>query len=144
VTKILVVEDDSMNRDMVMRRLKLDGYQVIGAADGAQAVSLARSEQPDLILMDMGLPVMNGWQATHRIKHAPETEGIPIIALTAYALTEDRAKCLAVGCDDYETKPIDFSRLFAKIGVLLRRRQETRAGREDSGAAPEATNEASS
>src|SRR5262245_54907326 len=108
---ILIVEDDDMNRDMLARHLKWEGYQVIAAVNGVQAVALARSEAIDLILMDMGLPIMNGWQATHRLKSAPETQPIPIIALTAYALTEDRAKCLDIGCDEYETKPIEFPRL---------------------------------
>ena len=100
---ILIVEDDDMNRDMLARHLKWEGYQVIAAVNGVQAVALARSEPIDLILMDMGLPIMNGWQATYRLKSAPETQPIPIIALTAYALTEDRAKCLDIGCDEYET-----------------------------------------
>lgn len=112
---ILVVEDDEMNRDMLARHLKWEGYQVITAANGAQAIALAHSEKIDLILMDMGLPVLDGWQATHRLKLAPATQAIPIIALTAYALTEDRARCFQVGCDDYETKPIDFPRLLTKM-----------------------------
>jgi CheY-like chemotaxis protein len=108
-----------MRRDMIERMLKISGYQVITASDGAQAVSLAFSERPDLILMDMGLPVLNGWQATQRIKAKPETRLIPVIALTAYALTEDRERCFAVGCNEYETKPIEFARLLAKIRALL-------------------------
>jgi CheY-like chemotaxis protein len=116
---ILVVEDDDMNRDMLARHLKWEGYQVITAANGAQAIALAHSEHIDLILMDMGLPVLDGWQATHRLKQAPATQAIPIIALTAYALTEDRARCFQVGCDDYETKPIDFPRLLAKMQYCL-------------------------
>jgi CheY-like chemotaxis protein len=116
---ILIVEDDEMNRDMVARHLKWEGYQTITAANGVQAVALAQSESVDLILMDMGLPIMNGWQATHRLKAMPETRAIPIIALTAYALTEDRAACLSVGCDEYESKPIDFPRLLAKMHQFL-------------------------
>ncbi len=116
---ILIVEDDEMNRDMLARHLKWEGYQVIAAANGVQAVALARSEPVDLILMDMGLPIMNGWQATQRLKAAPETQAIPIIALTAYALMEDRARCLSAGCNDYETKPIEFPRLLAKMKRLL-------------------------
>jgi len=119
---ILIVEDDDMNRDMLARHLKWEGYQVIAAVNGVQAVALARSEPIDLILMDMGLPIMSGWQATYRLKSAPETQPIPIIALTAYALTEDRAKCLDIGCDEYETKPIEFPRLLAKMRRLLESR----------------------
>ena len=119
---ILIVEDDDMNRDMLARHLKWEGYQVIAAVNGVQAVALARSEAIDLILMDMGLPIMSGWQATYRLKSAPETQPIPIIALTAYALTEDRAKCLDIGCDEYETKPIEFPRLLAKMRRLLESR----------------------
>jgi two-component system cell cycle response regulator DivK len=119
MAKILLVEDDAMNRDMMTQRLIWVGYQVISANNGAEAVTLALSEQPDLILMDMGLPILNGWQATHRIKCAPETCTIPIIALTAYALAEDKRKCLAVGCDEYESKPVDFARLREKMSALL-------------------------
>ena len=116
---ILVVEDDEMNRDMLARHLKWEGYQVVTAANGVQALALAHSEHIDLILMDMGLPILDGWQATYRLKMAPETQAIPIIALTAYALTEDRVKCFQAGCDDYETKPIDFPRLLAKMHHYL-------------------------
>ena len=119
MTRILVVEDEAAIRELVDRRLSFEGYQVITASDGARGVSLASSESPDLILMDMGLPVLNGWQATHRIKTMPETQAIPIIALTAYAHPEDRQRCLAVGCDEFETKPIEFSRLLKKIRLLL-------------------------
>jgi two-component system cell cycle response regulator DivK len=130
---ILIVEDDEMNRDMLARHLKWEGYQTITAANGVQAVALAQSESVDLILMDMGLPIMNGWQATHRLKAMQETRAIPIIALTAYALAEDRAKCLSVGCDEYESKPIDFPRLLGKMrrflaGTLKAVRQEDTAG----------------
>ena len=121
MTTILVVEDEVSIRDLIERRLFIEKYQVITAPDGARAVALARAEQPDLILMDMGLPIMNGWQATHRIKTRPETQAIPIIALTAYAMPEDRARCIAAGCDDYETKPIDFPRLLQKVRALLDR-----------------------
>ena len=119
MTTILVAEDEASIRDLIERRLLIEKYQVITAPDGARAVALARVEQPDLILMDMGLPTMNGWQATHRIKTRPETQAIPIIALTAYAMPEDRARCIAAGCDDYETKPIDFPRLLQKVRTLL-------------------------
>src|SRR5215212_5869691 len=121
MTKILLVEDDTLNREMVTRRLAWEGYQVISAADGAAAVELAIQDLPDLILMDLGLPILNGWQATRRIKATPGTQHIPIIALTAYALTEDRDKSIAAGCDDYEPKPINFAQLQAKIEALLER-----------------------
>jgi two-component system cell cycle response regulator DivK len=119
MTKILVVEDDISNREMLTRRLEWEGYQVVTAENGAQAIVRAIEEIPDLILMDMGLPVMNGWQATHRIKSTSATRAIPIIALTAFALSSDRDKCLKSGCDDYETKPVDFARLTAKMRALL-------------------------
>ena len=116
---ILIVEDDAMNRDMLARRLSWEGYQVATAADGAQAVEMARSERPALILMDMGLPVLDGWRATQQIRMVPEIAHIPVIALTAFALAEDRAKALAAGCNDYETKPIDFRRLLTKMRALF-------------------------
>jgi len=119
MTRILMVEDDPMIRDMLSRMLTLEGYQVILACDGSQGVQRARVDRPDLIVMDMGLPVLNGWQATHRIRSMPATRTIPIIALTAYAMKEDRARCLAVGCDEYETKPVEFNRLIEKIQTLL-------------------------
>lgn len=117
--KILIVEDDPANQSLLERLLTLAGYAVICAGDGAKALALARSEMPDLIIMDMGLPVLNGWQATHRLKSRPSTSKIPVIALTAYALADDRAKCLSVGCNDYDTKPIDIDRLLAKIQAHL-------------------------
>lgn len=117
--KILLVEDNEMNRDMLSRRLQRKGYQVIMAIDGSQGVAIALSEIPDLILMDMGLPVLDGWQATEQIKASPTTKLIPIIALTAHAITGDREKCLAAGCDDYDTKPVEFTRLLSKIEALL-------------------------
>ena len=116
---VLIVEDDTMNRDMLARRLSWEGYQVITAADGAQAIEIARAERPALILMDMGLPILDGWRATQQIRAMPEIAHIPIIALTAFALAEDRAKALAAGCNDYETKPIDFRRLLAKMRTLF-------------------------
>jgi two-component system cell cycle response regulator DivK len=119
MTTILVVDDEASIRALIERRLLIDNYQVITAPDGARAVALACAEQPDLILMDMGLPILNGWQATQRLKTNPETQAIPIIALTAYATPEDCARCLAIGCDQYETKPIDFPRLLQKIRALL-------------------------
>jgi two-component system, cell cycle response regulator DivK len=119
MTKILVVEDNEMNLDMLSRRLSRRGYDVLIATDGAQGVKLARSEKPDLILMDMSLPVMDGWQATREIKADAEIEHIPVIALTAHAITGDREKALAAGCDEYETKPIKFPELLEKIKSFL-------------------------
>ncbi len=119
MARILIVEDDNNNRELIARLVSLMGHEPILAADGAQGVALARSEQPDLIVMDMGLPVLNGWQATHRIKSQPATRHIPILALTAYALSEDRLRSLAAGCDEYETKPIDFASFRQKIQSLL-------------------------
>ena len=119
MTRILLVEDNDMIRDMLSERLKNAGYQVLTAVDGAQGVAFAQSETPDLILMDMGLPVLDGWQATHQLKSTPQTSAIPIIALTAHVIAGDREKCLAAGCDDYASKPIDFPQLLAKIQTLL-------------------------
>lgn len=116
---ILIVEDESVIRDMIERMLKIAGYRAVMAENGARAVEVAQQAQPALILMDMGLPIMNGWDATSTIKRLPETQHIPVIALTAYALTEDRERCFAAGCDDYETKPIEFPRLLSKIRRLL-------------------------
>lgn len=119
MAKILLVEDNEMNRDMLCRRLARRGFDVVIAVDGAQGVRMAQAEEPDLILMDMSLPVMDGWEATQRLKTLPGTEGIPVIALTAHAMAGDREKALASGCDDYDTKPIEFARLFGKIQALL-------------------------
>jgi CheY-like chemotaxis protein len=119
MSTILLVEDDMMNRDMIARYLTMSGYHVISAGDGANAVLMGRKELPDLILMDMGLPILNGWQATHRLKTSPETQHIPIIALTAFAMAEDRAKCFAMGCDAFESKPVNFDRLVTTIQRLL-------------------------
>ena len=117
--KILLVEDNETNRDMLSRRLERRGYQVLIALDGEQGLSMARSELPDLILMDMSLPVLDGWKATQRIKTTPETQAIPIIALTAHAMVGDRERAIAVGCDDYDTKPIDLPRLLDKMEKIL-------------------------
>jgi CheY-like chemotaxis protein len=117
--KILVVEDNELNRDMLSRRLERRGYQVIVAVDGQEGVAMARSEAPDLVLMDMSLPVMDGWESTRQLKAAPETQSIPVIALTAHAMAADREKALEAGCDDYDTKPLEFPRLMAKIEALL-------------------------
>ena len=115
MTRILLVEDNEMNRDMLARRLTRRGYEVTIAVDGEQGVRIAQQEIPDLILMDMGLPVLDGWEAARQLKAAPTTQSIPIIALTAHAMTGDREKALEAGCDDYDTKPIEFSRLLEKI-----------------------------
>lgn len=119
MTTILLVEDNEMNRDMLSRRLMRRGFQVTLATDGMQGIALARSEQPDLILMDISLPVVDGWEATRTLKADPHTQAIPVIALTAHALAGDREKSLAAGCDEYETKPVDFARLLVKIERLL-------------------------
>lgn len=121
MAKILLVEDNEMNRDMLSRRLIRKGFDVVMAVDGEQAVALAQSELPDLILMDMSLPVIDGWEATRRVKAADITSKIPIIALTAHAMSGDREKTLNAGCDDYDTKPIEMPRLLEKIETLLRR-----------------------
>jgi CheY-like chemotaxis protein len=120
--KILLVEDNEMNRDMLSRRLERRGYELILAVDGREGVEKAISELPDLILMDMSLPVLDGWEATRQLKAAPETCSIPIIALTAHAMAGDREKAIAAGCDDYGTKPVEISLLQAKITALLRER----------------------
>ena len=117
--KILLVEDNEMNRDMLSRRLVRSGYEVIIAEDGARSVAMAASDRPDLILMDMSLPVIDGWEATRRIKATPELCKIPIIALTAHAMATDREKALEAGCDDYDTKPIELQRLLGKIKTRL-------------------------
>ncbi len=119
MTRILLVEDNEMNRDMLSRRLVRSGYEVIIAEDGGRGVDAAKNNKPDLILMDMSLPVIDGWEATRRIKAAPELNNIPIIALTAHAMATDRDKALEAGCDDYDTKPIELQRLLGKIEALL-------------------------
>jgi CheY-like chemotaxis protein len=119
MTKILLVEDNEMNRDMLSRRLERKGYQVAIAVDGGQGISMVKTETPDLILMDMSLPVLDGWEATRQLKASPETRSIPIIALTAHAMAGDREKALEAGCDDYDTKPIEMPRLLSKIEALL-------------------------
>ena len=117
--KILLVEDNEMNRDMLSRRLERRGYQVLIAADAEQGVAMAQSEAPDLILMDMSLPVLNGWEAARQLKAASETQAIPIIALTAHAMVGDREKAIEAGCDDFDTKPIELPRLLDKIEAIL-------------------------
>jgi two-component system cell cycle response regulator DivK len=122
VTKILLVEDNEMNRDMLSRRLLKRGYEVVIAVDGAEGVERARSDSPDLVLMDMSLPVVDGWEATRRIKSDPASRGIPIIALTAHAMAGDEEKARGVGCDDFDTKPVELPRLLSKIEALLKPR----------------------
>ena len=117
--KILLVEDDEVNRDMLSRRLERRGYQVLLAVDGEQAIAIAGVEAPDLILMDLSLPVIDGWEATRRLKAAAETRAIPVIALTAHAMVSDRENSMAAGCDDYDTKPVELPRLIEKINKFL-------------------------
>jgi CheY-like chemotaxis protein len=117
--RILLVEDNEMNRDMLSRRLERRGFTILIAVDGAQGVAMARSEAPQLILLDMSLPVLDGWEAARQLKADPKTQAIPIIALTAHAMAGDREKALEAGCDDYDTKPIELPRLLEKIGALL-------------------------
>jgi CheY-like chemotaxis protein len=119
MAKILLVEDNEMNLDMLSRRLEKRGHQVLIATDGATGVNMAQADQPHLILMDMSLPVMDGWEATRRLKGSSETRHIPVIALTAHAVAGDREKCLEAGCDDYENKPVKFPQLIAKINMYL-------------------------
>jgi CheY-like chemotaxis protein len=117
--RVLLVEDNEMNRDMLSRRLQRRGYEVIIAVDGRQGVEMAQSSSPDIVLMDMSLPVMDGWEATRTLKASPETKEIPVIALTAHAMSTDREKAMEAGCDDYDTKPIELTRLIAKMELLL-------------------------
>ena len=119
--KILLVEDNEMNRDMLSRRLQKQGYEVVIAVDGEEGVAKAQSEAPALILMDMSLPGVDGWEATRRLKTAAQTQNIPVIALTAHAMADDRDKALAAGCDDFDTKPVELPRLLSKILALLGR-----------------------
>jgi two-component system cell cycle response regulator DivK len=125
MTRLLLVEDNEMNRDMLSRRLQKRGYEVLLAVDGEEGVAKAQSEAPALILMDMSLPGIDGWEATRRIKANTQTSQIPVIALTAHALVSDRESALAAGCDDFDTKPVEFTRLLTKIGNLLAKASET-------------------
>ena len=117
--KILLVEDNEMNRDMLSRRLTRNGYDIVIAVDGQEGINKAASEMPNLILMDMSLPVVDGWEATRRIKADPTTQKIPVIALTAHAMAQDKEKALSAGCDDFDTKPVDIQRLMGKIQALI-------------------------
>jgi len=119
MTTILLVEDNEMNRDMLMRRLQRKGYEVVIAVDGGEGVAMAMSSAPDLVLLDMSLPVLDGWEVARRLKAAEETRSIPIIALTAHAMAGDRERAVEAGCDDYDTKPIDLPRLLEKVRALL-------------------------
>jgi len=119
MTKILIVEDNEMNRDMLSRRLARRGYEVVMAVDGEEGIAAAKAKNPDLILMDMGLPVIDGWEATRRLKAEPLTRAIPVIGLTAHAMAGDREKVIEAGCDDYDTKPVELPRLLQKIEALL-------------------------
>ena len=122
MSKILLVEDNEMNRDMLSRRLVKRGYEVVIAVDGEEGVARARSESPDLILMDMSLPVVDGWEATRRIKADPATREIPVIALTAHAMAGDEEKARGAGCDDFDTKPVELTRLLSKLEALVKKR----------------------
>jgi len=119
MSKILLVEDNKTNRDMLSRRLLKRGYEVLLAFDGESGINMAETDAPDLILMDMSLPILDGWEATRRLKASPATNHIPVIALTAHAMSSDRDEALAAGCDDYDTKPIELARLLEKIDTLL-------------------------
>jgi CheY-like chemotaxis protein len=130
--KVLLVEDSEESRDGLARHLRRRGYEPLIAVDGHQALEVARAEAPDLILMDMSLPILDGWEATRELKAAPETRGIPVIALTAHAMAGDREKALEAGCDDYDTKPVEFARLLVKIESLLGK--NTAPGPEEGGA----------
>jgi two-component system cell cycle response regulator DivK len=120
--RILVIEDNEANRDMLSRRLERRGFEVLLAGDGRQGLARALADAPDLILMDMSLPVLDGWEATRILKGDPQTRSIPVIALTAHAMAGDREKALGAGCDDYDTKPLEFSRLLGKVQALLEKK----------------------
>jgi len=121
VTKVLIVEDNEMNRDMLTRRLQRRGFEVVAAIDGSEGVAIAQSGSPDIVLLDMSLPIMDGWQVAFRLKANALTKNIPIVALTAHAMSSDREKALAAGCDDFDTKPIELERLLGKMENLLKR-----------------------
>ena len=118
MAKVLLVEDNEMNRDMLSRRLERRGFEVVIAVDGAEGVAKSKAELPDIVLMDMSLPVMNGWEATRAIKADPATSGMPVIALTAHSMPGDREKAMEAGCDDYDVKPVELPRLLSKMAAL--------------------------
>ena len=130
MAKVLLVEDNEESRDGLARHLQRKGHEILLAVDGRQGVDMARAEAPDLILMDMSLPVLDGWEATRQLKAASETRGIPVIALTAHVMAGDRERALEAGCDDYDTKPIEVSRLLTKIETLLEKKNSPAPGRE--------------
>jgi two-component system, cell cycle response regulator DivK len=130
VPKVLLVEDNEESRDGLSRLLRRKGYEVLLAVDGRQGVDVARAEAPDLILMDMSLPVLDGWEATRQLKAGSQTRGIPVIALTAHAMAGDRERALEAGCDDYDTKPIEFPRLLTKIESLLEKKASPARGKD--------------
>ncbi len=134
--KILLVEDNEMNRDMLSRRLSRRGYDVVVAIDGGEALERARADAPDLILMDLSLPVMDGWSATRELRADERTSGVPVIALTAHAMAADREKALDAGCDDFDTKPVEFERLLRKIESLLARGRGADGATGAAGSAP--------
>ena len=127
MAKILLVEDNEMNRDMLSRRLERRGHTIVMAVDGQQGVDMAKTEAPDLILLDMSLPVVDGWEAAQQIKAQPESKDIPVIALTAHAMAGDKEKALRAGCDDYDTKPVELPRLLGKIDALLAKKAASTA-----------------
>jgi two-component system cell cycle response regulator DivK len=120
MAKVLLVEDNEMNRDMLSRRLMKRGYEVVMAIDGQQGIDLAASEKPDLILLDMSLPVVDGWEAAQKIKANPASQNVPLVALTAHAMASDRERALSAGCDDFDTKPVELPRLLGKMEALLK------------------------
>lgn len=128
--KVLLVEDNEESRDGLSRHLRRKGYEILLAVDGRQGVDLARAEAPDLILMDMSLPILDGWEATRQLKAGSETRGIPVIALTAHAMAGDRERALEAGCDDYDTKPIEFPRLLTKIKSLVEKKASPARGKD--------------
>ena len=132
--KLLLVEDNELNRDMLTRRLERRGYETLIAVDGEQGLEVARRSHPHLILMDMSLPVLDGWEATRQLKKSPETSAIPIVALTAHAMSGDRERALEAGCDEYDTKPVEFPRLVAKIEALLHANDAHASGLQANGA----------
>jgi len=132
MAKILLVEDNDLNRDMLARRLAKKGYEVVIAVDGRAGLEMSQLEAPDIILMDMSLPILDGWEATRQLKSLPQTRDIPVIALTAHAMSADRSKAIEAGCDDYDTKPVDLARLLVKIESLLNRCTSHDPGQQES------------